>query len=410
MINVQVVLRDFPCVNGLKTMASLYLDYNASTPIDPRVLEVMMPWFVDEPGNAGSRTHVYGNRASVAVERARELVAACINATAEEIVFTSGATESNNLAILGLRDFAETTARRHIVSTSIEHSSVLEPLQQLRKEGFEVDFVPVTPGGLVEPDEIKRRLRHDTLLVSVMHANNETGVLQPVLEISEILADLAPLLHVDAAQTFGKEVEMFRRLQCDLISISGHKIYGPKGIGALYVRRRLGERRPLSAILFGGGQERGLRPGTLPVPQIVGLGKAAHLASQEHLERSEHSLQIKQRLLSDLEHVDFHVNGDLVLSQSHVLNISFVGVDSEALMMAVRDELAFSNGSACTSYDPKRSHVLEAMGLTFDRIDSAVRISWGPFVRAIPTLGLIRVIEDLRKVDTFLETTFESGA
>lgn len=378
-------------------MAGLYLDYNSSTPVDPRVVAAMMPWFTDEPGNAGSRTHAYGNRASVAVERARELVAACVDAAAEEIIFTSGATESNNLAILGLREFAEATGRRHIVSTSIEHNAVLQPLQQLCKEGFEIELAPVMSGGYVEPDEIERRLRPDTLLVSVMHANNETGVLQPVLEISEILADSETFFHVDAAQTFGKEVEALRQLQCDFISISGHKMHGPKGIGALYVRRRFGKRNPLSAILFGGGQERGLRPGTLPVPQIVGLGKAAQLASQEHLERREHASVIKQRLLSDLEQVEFQVNGDVTRSQSHVLNGSFVGVDSEALMIAVRDELAFSNGSACTSHDPKRSHVLEAMGLSSARIDSAVRISWGPFVPEIPTAGLVRAIADLRQ-------------
>ncbi|MFV1965746.1 MAG: cysteine desulfurase family protein [Pirellulaceae bacterium] len=266
-------------------MDALYADYNATTPLDPRVFEAMKPWFLDEPGNAGSRTHAYGQRAKDAVETARKQVADLIAAQPEEIIFTSGATESNNLALLGLAEYGIETGRRHIISTAIEHKAVLEPLERLRKLGFEVELAPVAPGGYVEPDAIKERLRPDTLLVSAMHANNETGVLQPIKEMSESLADTPALLHTDAAQTFGKEVEVLQRLRCDFLSISGHKIYGPKGIGALYLRRRSGERRPLSALLFGGGQERGLRPGTLPVPLAVGLGKAAQLAGEEHAER-----------------------------------------------------------------------------------------------------------------------------
>jgi cysteine desulfurase len=376
----------------------LYLDYNATTPVDPRVFEAMRPWFLEEPGNAGSRTHAFGQRANEAVERARKQVADLIAAEPEEIIFTSGATESNNLAILGLARHGLDTGRRHVISTAIEHKAVLEPLAQLRKLGFEVELAPVTSGGYVEPEAIRERLRPDTLLVSVMHANNETGVLQPVKEIGELLSAKSTFFHTDAAQTFGKEVETLRQLRCDFISISGHKIYGPKGIGALYVRRREGQKRSLTALLYGGGQERGLRAGTMPVPLAVGLGAAAELAGQEFLQRRHTAAAVKERLLADLAAVEHHVNGDLSRSQSHVLNVSFVGVDSEALMMAVRNELAFSNGSACTSASYTPTHVLTAMGFDEDRVSSAVRISWGPDIDHIPSAPLIQAIGNLRVI------------
>ena len=270
----------------------IYLDYNATTPLDPRVLAAMTPWFL-APSNSGSRTHEYGRRAKEAVENARSQVAAAAHARPEEIIFTSGATESNNLALLGLKRFGEETGRRHILSTAIEHKAVLEPLEHLGQSGFDVELAPVTSGGYVEPDEIRRRLRPDTLLVSVMHANNETGVLQPVLEIGRLLADSPTLFHVNAAQTFGKEVEQFQSLDCDFLSLSGHKIYGPQGIGALLVRRRSGQPRRLNPLLFGGNQERGLRPGTVPVALVVGLGEAARLAVAEWPARRAAALTIR---------------------------------------------------------------------------------------------------------------------
>ena len=365
-------------------MNPLYLDYNATTPLDPRVFEAMKPWFLDEPGNAGSRTHEHGKRAKDAVETARSQVAAILDAKPEEIVFTSGATESNNIALLGLARHGEESNRKHIISTAIEHKAVLEPLEFLASRGFEVELVPVTRGGYVDPDEIKRCLRPDTLLVSVMHANNETGVIQPVREIAALLTGSNALFHIDAAQTFGKEVEELRQLQYDLLSISGHKVYGPKGIGALCVKRQ-GARRPsLAPVFFGGGQERRLRPGTLPVPLVVGLGFAADLAATEYTTRRNHASGVKERLLSDIQDLAHVVNGDISRTQTHVLNVSFTGVDSEALLMALRQDLAISNGSACTSASYSPSHVLSAMGLDDQTVSEAVRISWGPDVQAIP--------------------------
>jgi cysteine desulfurase len=376
-------------------MRPLYLDYNSTTPLDPRVFEAMRPYFLEEFGNAGSRTHLYGQRAKEAADRARQQVADLLGARSDEIIFTSGATESNNLVLLGLMRHGETTGRKHVLATAIEHKAVLEPLDRLREAGFEVELVPVTSGGYVEPDAVRQRLRPDTLLVSVMHANNETGVLQPVLEIAELLADGRTFFHVDAAQTFGKEVEALKRLRCDFLSISGHKIYGPKGIGALYARRSRAQRRPLTPLLYGGGQEMGWRPGTLPVPLVVGLGMATELAGKEYLQRREAAAKVKERFLRDLAAVEYRVNGDPARTQTHVVNVSFPGVDSEALMMAVRSELAISNGAACTSASYSPSHVLAAMGVDGDRIACAVRISWGPGIECIPADFVISAVRGL---------------
>jgi cysteine desulfurase len=374
----------------------VYLDYNSTTPLDPRVFEAMRPYFLEEIGNAGSRTHVYGQRAKEAVDTARKQVADLLGVQAEEIIFTSGATESNNAVLLGLVSHAMKVGRKHVLATAIEHKSVLEPLDKLREYGLEVELVPVTAGGYVEPEAVQQRLRPDTLVVSVMHANNETGVLQPVEDIATLLADTSVLFHVDAAQTFGKEVEALRRLRCEFLSISGHKIYGPKGIGALYARRRGAQRRPLLPILHGGGQEMGLRPGTLPVPLVVGLGAAATLASREYLERREAANVVKERFLGELASVEYRINGDPARVQTHVLNLTFPGVDSEALMLAVRSEVAISNGAACTSASYSPSHVLKAMGLPDELIASAVRVSWGPGVTKIPAEAIVTTVKALR--------------
>jgi cysteine desulfurase len=370
----------------------LYLDYNATAPLDLRVFEAMRPYFLEEVGNAGSRTHAYGQRAKEAVEKARGQVAKLIGARSDEIVFTSGATESNNIVISGLAQHTVASERRHILATAIEHKAVLEPLDRLRAQGFSVELIPVTSGGFVELDSIRKALRPDTLLVSVMHANNETGVLQPVEQVGEMLADTGVFFHVDAAQTFGKEP---LALRCDFLSISGHKIYGPKGIGVLYARRRGGQKRPLVPLQLGGGQEMGLRPGTVPVPLVVGLGEAAALAGQEQQARRVAAARVKEQLLQKFEAVEYQLNGDPERCQPHVLNVSFPGVDSEALMMAVREELAFSNGAACTSASYEPSHVLKAMGLSDARIASAIRMSWGPGIERIPADPILRAVKQL---------------
>jgi cysteine desulfurase len=377
-------------------MKPVYLDYNATTPTDPRVLEAMLPYFLAEFGNSGSRTHIYGQKAKDAVDRARGQIAEILGGKSEEIIFTSGATESNNIALLGLTRHGVDTNRKHVLATAIEHKAVLEPLGRLQKLGFEVELVPVTSGGYVELHAVEERLRPDTLVVSVMHANNETGVLQPVLEIGKLLGETQTLFHVDAAQTYGKEVETLRLLKSDFTAISGHKIYGPKGIGALRIDGRVTRRKALSPLMTGGGQEMGLRPGTLPVPLVVGLGAAAELAGTEHRVRRSQAEKLKTQFLSALEAVDHRINGDLQRVQSHVVNVSFPGVDSEALMLALRSEIAISNGAACTSTGHQASHVLRSMGLSEDLLATAVRFSWGPGVNEIPHEALLDAISRLR--------------
>jgi cysteine desulfurase len=354
----------------------VYLDCNATTPVDPRVRDEVVRFMDLEFGNAGSRTHQFGQRAKQAVQRARDQVALVVDASPEEIVFTSGATESDNLAILGLRTFGERTGRKHIVTTAIEHKAVLEPLSYLGAHGFEITLVPPSSAGSIEPRNLLNALRKDTLLVSVMHVNNETGVVQPIKEVCESLSEHPAYLHVDAAQGFGKDIDSLRNRRVDLMSVSGHKIYAPKGIGALVTRRRGYDRPPLEPLMYGGGQERGLRAGTLPVPLIVGLGIAAELALKEHAQREEFCRNYRNTILQALSPLNPTFNGDSARTLPHVLNISFSGLDSEAVMLALKDIVAISNGSACTSQNYSPSHVLTAMGLPEDLVRGALRISW----------------------------------
>jgi cysteine desulfurase len=354
----------------------VYLDCNATTPIDPRVAEVVHRYLNEEFGNAGSRTHELGATAKRAVERAREQVASVVGAKPDEVFFTSGATESNNLALLGLGREGETSNRRHIVSTAIEHKAVLEPLGALQARGFEITIVSPTNGGWVDAHAVKDAIRPDTLLVSVMDANNETGVIQPIADIAAALGDHPAYFHVDAAQGFGKDLEALRTPRIDLLSASGHKLFAPKGIGALVARRRGFERPPLSPVLYGGGQERGLRPGTLPVPLIAGFGLACKLAVEEADCRRERCRGYRREVLAALEPLGFVQNGDEERCMPHVLNLSFPGVDSEALMVALKGMVAISNGSACTSSSYEPSHVLKGMGCTDAQAQQAVRLSW----------------------------------
>jgi cysteine desulfurase len=354
----------------------VYLDCNATTPVDPEVEKEFLHFVREEFGNAGSRTHEYGTRAKQAVQRARDQVAAVVKCQREEVIFTSGATESNNLALLGLREHGEKSGRKHIVTTAIEHKAVLEPLEHLAERGFTVTILKPESDGAVSAAAVAGALRPDTLLVSVMHVNNETGVIQPIEEIAKLLAKHEAFFHVDAAQGFGKRINELQNRRVDLVSISGHKIYAPKGIGALIVRRRGYERPPLTPLVFGGGQERGLRPGTLPVALIVALGKAAELALRDCEKRNARCAVIKREALAAFAKVGGVPTGDPSKSVASTLNVAIPGLDSEAVMLALKDVVAISNGSACTSQNYTMSHVLSAMGLSEDHVKGALRLSW----------------------------------
>ena len=350
-----------------------YLDCAATTPLDARVRDEMLRYFDGEFGNAGSRTHAWGQRARSAVEQARDRIARAVNTTRGDVIFTSGATESNNLALLGL---SSTDGRRHVVSTAMEHHAVLEPLTELQRRGFEITYVQPSCDGLADADAIMAAIRPDTMLVSVMHVNNETGVIQPIREIAEQLPDSGPWLHVDAAQGFGSEFQTLTHARIDLISISAHKIHGPKGVGALIARKRNGHRPPLRPLMFGGGQERELRPGTLPVPLVAGFGLAAELAVIERDARAAACRAFRDALLDGLSPLAPVINGDPARSVPHIINLSIPGLDAEVAIDAWRDLVAISNGAACTSHSYTCSHVLSAMRLPAWRQAGALRFSW----------------------------------
>jgi cysteine desulfurase len=362
----------------------VYLDCNATTPIEPEVEEEFLRFVRNEFGNAGSRTHEFGARAKQAVQRARDQVASLVKAQREEIIFTSGATESNNLAILGLREFGEKTGKRHIISSAIEHKAVLQPLEYLAKHGFEVTVLKPERDGAVSAAKIASALRTETLLVSIMHVNNETGIVQPLSEIASALARNDAFFHVDAAQGFGKRIADLQNPRLDLISISGHKIYAPKGIGALVMRRRGYQLPPLSPLFYGGGQERGLRPGTLPVALIVALGKAAELSFKHADSRTASCTKIKQEALKAFQKVGGVPTGDQTKALASTLNVSVPDLDSEAMMLALKDIISISNGSACTSQDYTASHVLTAMALPENQIRGALRLSWCHLTPNVP--------------------------
>ena len=354
----------------------VYLDCAATTPVEPAVLNEMFHVWTEIPGNSGSRTHEYGLKAKNVVQKSREQVASVVQCESAEVYFTSGATESNNIAILGLRSAGLSTNRRHIVSTAIEHKAVLEPLQKLEKQGFEVTLVLPESSGMVSADAIMKSLRPDTLLVSVMQVNNETGVRQPIEEIVGMLTDHEAYLHVDAAQGFGKDIDSLRSKRIDLISISAHKIFGPMGVGCLVSRKRNFRRTPLAPLFYGGGQEAGVRPGTLAVPLIAGLGTAAELAEGNHKQRNERCLTLRARLVDLLKSFNATFIGDQKFVLPHILSFSIDGIDSEALIISLKDIAAISNGSACTSQRYEPSHVLKAMAVPDHVLNGAVRLSW----------------------------------
>jgi len=354
----------------------IYLDYSATTPVDPRVAEKMIPYLTQHFGNPASRSHVFGWDADKAVETAREQVAALINADPKEIVWTSGATESNNLAIKGAAHFYSGKGK-HLITVKTEHKAVLDTCRELERQGFEVTYLGVKDNGLIDIEEFKAAIRPDTILASVMFVNNEIGVIQDIPQLGEICRGKGVILHVDSAQAAGKvEIDM-AKLKVDLMSFSAHKAYGPKGIGALYVRRK--PRIRLEAQMHGGGHERGMRSGTLPTHQIVGMGEAFALAKKEMHAENERIRMLRDKLyqgVSDIEEV--HVNGDMDARIAGNLNVSFNFVEGESLIMAIKD-LAVSSGSACTSASLEPSYVLKALGRNDELAHSSIRFTIGRF-------------------------------
>jgi cysteine desulfurase len=354
----------------------IYMDHHATTPVDPRVLEAMLPYFTQEFGNPASRNHPFGWAAEKAVEHARQQVADLIGATPKEIVFTSCATEANNLALKGAAAmYAE--KGNHIVTCAIEHKAVLDPCHQLEKQGFRVTYLPVKQDGRIGLDELRAAITPRTILISIMTANNEIGVIQPVAEVGAIAKEAGILFHTDAVQSVGKIPFDVNQVKADLVSMSGHKIYGPKGVGALYVRRR-NPRVLLGEQISGGGHERGIRSGTLNVPGIVGFGKAAELCRLEMAEEGARLRQLRDRLKQKLEqHLDgIYVNGSMEHRLPHSLNVSFAYVEGESLLMGIND-VAVSSGSACTSASLEPSYVLKALGAGDDLAHSSIRFGLG---------------------------------
>lgn len=357
----------------------IYLDNHATTRCDPRVVEAMMPYLTEVFGNAGSRNHAYGWAAQEGVELAREQTAALLGADPKEIVFTSGATESDNLAVLGVARFYKDKGR-HVITTNIEHKAVLDACHALEKEGFEITYLPVDTEGLITPQQVRDAIRDDTILVSVMWANNEIGTVQPIAEIGAVCREKGVLFHTDGVQGFGRIPFDVKAMNVDLASISGHKVYGPKGIGALYVRRGRPRIR-LEPMLFGGGQERGLRSGTHAVHQIVGLGKACELSSEALVNGEIDRVKaLRDRLWVDLRaNMDeLYLNGSWEHRLPNNLNVSFAYCEGEAMMMAIKD-LAVSSGSACTSASLEPSYVLRALGVDVELAHTSIRFGLGRF-------------------------------
>ncbi|EKC98329.1 cysteine desulfhydrase [Trichosporon asahii var. asahii CBS 8904] len=405
-----------PAKSTAMTGRPIYLDMQATTPMDPRVLDKMMPLFTEMYGNPHSRTHAYGWEAEGLVEEAREHVANLIGAGPKDVVFTSGATESNNMIVKGIANFHK-GKKKHIITTQTEHKCVLDSCRFLQTQGFEVTYLPVGPTGLISLEDLKAALRPDTSLVSIMAVNNEIGVIQPLAEISQVLKDYAKenkvtkaLFHTDAAQAVGKIPIDVEAMGIDAMSISGHKIYGPKGVGAAYVRRR--PRVRLEPLIHGGGQERGLRSGTVPAPIVVGLGEAARLCSQEMSADHAHISKLSQRLIDgitkDVEHVVR--NGDPKHGYPGCVNLSFAYVEGESLLMALKD-VALSSGSACTSASLEPSYVLRALGASDDMAHSSLRFGIGRFTTEaeidMVVNRIVQVVTKLRDMSPLWEMVQE---
>ncbi|MDO5679503.1 MAG: IscS subfamily cysteine desulfurase [Pelistega sp.] len=369
----------------------IYLDYSATTPIDPKVADKMIPWLYEQYGNPASRSHAYGWEAEEAVERARAQVASLVKADPREIVWTSGATESNNLALKGAANFYHEKGK-HLITVKTEHKAVLDTMRELERQGFEVTYLDVQENGLLDLEVLKAAIRPDTTIVSVMMVNNEIGVIQDIAAIGEITRERGIIFHVDAAQATGKVEIDLSKLKVDLMSFSAHKTYGPKGIGALYIRRK--PRVRIEAQMHGGGHERGFRSGTLAPHQIVGMGEAFELAEKNMQTENERIRMLRDRLLAGLEGIEeVYVNGDMEHRVPHNLNISFNFVEGESLLMAVK-ELAVSSGSACTSASLEPSYVLRALGRNDELAHSSIRFTMGRFTTEADVDYAIQLIKE----------------
>jgi cysteine desulfurase len=370
----------------------IYMDNHATTPTDPRVVEAMLPYFTQVFGNAASRSHSFGWTAEKAVEAARDQVAALIGASGKEIVWTSGATESDNLAIKGAAEFNRERGN-HIVTASIEHKAVLDTCKRLEKDGFEVTYLPVEQDGRVSPAAVKAAMTDKTIVVSIMLANNEIGTVNPIEEIGAVVKERGAIFHTDAVQGVGKIPFDVNKARADLVSISAHKMYGPKGIGALYVRRK--PRVRITAQIDGGGHERGMRSGTLNVPAIVGFGKAAELCRTEMASEAERLIKLRQRLLTGIQSQasDTFVNGSLEHRLPGNLNISFAYVEGEAMLMGLKD-VAVSSGSACTSASLEPSYVLRALGVAEEMAHTSIRFGLGRFTTEEEVDYVIKLVVD----------------
>lgn len=374
---------------------SLYLDYNASAPILPEVLEVMVDAYKNVPGNAGSRTHIFGTNAQKLVQNSRNTIAEVLGIDQSELIFTSGSTESNNTVILGIEEYAEKTEKKHIITTAIEHKAILEPLKYLETKGFKVDYVKPNETGRIDADYLLSLVDDQTCLVSVMFVNSETGIIQPVDVIGSALKDTGVIFHVDATQALGKLNNEIRALDYNLMSIASHKIGGPQGIGALiYKRAKDYKRPPIKQLMYGGSQERGFRPGTTPVALVAGFAKAVELCEKNLKANHDNCQKIKDSFFKALEGIDYDINGNPQYCLPSTINISIHGLDAEAAFLCLGDDYSFSNGSACNSSSHSLSYVLDAMGLDEPRKSEAIRLSWSgetsvdfsPFVSIVKSM------------------------
>lgn len=358
---------------------SVYLDFNSSAPIDRRVLDYMIDIYKNTVGNADSRTHDFGDNARKVVENARSQVARLLDINKDEVFFTSGATESNNIAIQGLKEYGLKEGKKHIITTSIEHKAVLESVKAMEKDGFEVNFLDPDFSGRVSAKTVLDAVRDDTLLVSVMHVNNESGIIQPIQEIGDALEEKKVLFHIDATQSFGKLVDELQTVKYNMLSMSAHKIGGPQGVGALVLRKHRYKLPPVKPIMYGGQQEHGIRPGTIPVALVGGLGKACEIAQIEHKKNQDKCRKIKNVLVDELKDsgLKYRFNGDQNYCIPSTMNLCIDGVSSEALMLSSKQYCSVSNGSACNSNSYKPSYVLTAMGIPEEQINNSIRISWG---------------------------------